>query len=326
MKLLGFVIGAIFFTIIIFWVSIGYCLELTLKTDTVVDEGNIFLKDIVSLSSESQSIEVFPPPEKLSPDMGNILIGSSPLPGRSRSIGINYIKLRLKQADKQDISIKGEKIVVIRSSQRLDINKVVETARNYIVSIYDKKNIRITPYSVPDDIILPKGEITIEVDSNYNLPELNKRLFIPIIVKINRKQPKVVRIGFEIQEFQRVVVAASDIKIKQIITAKDLRSEERDVIYLIQTQCTNIEEVIGKRATAFIKKGNILTIPYIECPPCIEKGDQVTIIKRMGSLTITTPGTSCEDGVIGERINVQNSCSKKIINGIVCEGKKVLID
>ncbi len=318
MKLLGFVIGAIFFAMVIFWVSMGYCLELTLKADTVVDEENIFLKDIVSL-----------PPEE---DMGNILIGSSPLPGMSRSIGIDYIRLKLKQANKEDVSIrgekgeKGEKIVVVRSSQRLDVNKVVEAARDYIVSNCNKKNIKITPYSIPDEVILPKGEAIIEVDSNYSLQRLNKRLFIPIVVKINGKQIKVMRIGFEIQEFQRVVVTALDIKIKQIITAKDLRVEERDINYLRQTPFTDIKEAVGKRATAFIKQGSVLTIPLAECPPCISEGDQVTIIKRIGNLTITAPGISCEDGMVGERIGVKNSDSKKMLNGVVCEEKKVLID
>ncbi|MEK7275185.1 MAG: hypothetical protein AAB110_08005, partial [Candidatus Desantisbacteria bacterium] len=87
MKLLGFVIGAIFFAMVIFWVSMGYCLELTLKTDTVVDGENIFLKDIVSLPSDML------PQDGTSTDIGDILIGSSPLPGKSRSIGIDYIKL-----------------------------------------------------------------------------------------------------------------------------------------------------------------------------------------------------------------------------------------
>ncbi|MDI6780603.1 MAG: flagellar basal body P-ring formation chaperone FlgA [bacterium] len=323
MKLLGFVIGAIFFAMVIFWVSIGYCLELTLKANTVVDGENIFLRDIVSLSSEEQLAEE---------DMDNILIGSSPLPGMSRSIGIDYINLKLKQANKKDVSLrgekgeKGEKIAVIRSSQRLDVNNAVETARDYIVSIYNKENIKITPYSFPDEVILPKGEMTLEVDSNYSLQRLNKRLFIPIIVKINGKQLKVMRIGFEIQEFQRVVVAASDIKIKQIITANDLRVEERDINYLRQIPLANIKEAVGKRATAFIKQGSILTVPLAECPPCIKECEQVTIIKRIGNLTITASGISCEDGMIGERIGVRNSDSKKMLNGVVCEGKKVLID
>ncbi|MEK7273917.1 MAG: flagellar basal body P-ring formation chaperone FlgA [Candidatus Desantisbacteria bacterium] len=134
------------------------------------------------------------------------------------------------------------------------------------------------------------------------------------------------RIGFEIQEFQKVVVAAADIKIKQIITTKDLRVEERDIIYLRQIPFANIEEAVGKRAVAFIKQGNILTIPLAECPPYISKGDQVTIISRIGNLTITTIGISCADGMIGERIGVKNSDSGKILNGVVCEGKKILID
>ncbi|MEK9149695.1 MAG: hypothetical protein AAB267_06585, partial [Candidatus Desantisbacteria bacterium] len=208
MKILGFVIGAIFFALAIFWVSIGYCGDaenisgnLTLKTDTVVDGDNIFLKDIVSLPL---------------PDMGDILIGSSPLPGRSRSIGADYIRLKLKQANKEDISLIGEKITVVRSSQRLDIKRAVETAKDYIVSTYNRKNIKIIPYPAPDEIILPVGEITLQVDSNYNLPKLNRRLFIPIIVKVNGKQTQVLRIGFEVQEFQPVVVTASDIKNRQV--------------------------------------------------------------------------------------------------------------
>ncbi|MBU0701631.1 flagellar basal body P-ring formation chaperone FlgA [bacterium] len=337
MKLLGFVIGAIFFAMVIFWVSMGYCSGgisrgdaenaemlyasmghcsgLTLKTDTVVDGDNIFLKDIVSLSSWL-----------LPKDMGDILIGNSPLPGKSRSIGVDYIKLKLKQSKKEDVSIIGEKIVVVRSSQRLDVNKAVETAKAYIVSTYNKENIKITPYSVPDEVILPAGEIILQVDGNYNLPKLNKRLFIPIIVKINGKQTQIIRIGFEIQKIQRVVIAASDIKTKQIIIPKDLRVEKRDTGYLRQTPFTNIEEAIGKRATTFIRQGNILTNSLVECPPYIKKGDQVIITKRIGNLTIATPGISCEDGMIGERISVKNSDSKKMLNGVVCEGKKILID
>jgi len=164
------------------------------------------------------------------------------------------------------------------------------------------------------------------VDNTYKLPALNKRLSIPIIVKVNGKQTQVLRISLEIQELQRVVVAVSNIRIKQIITAKDLRIEERDITYLRQTPITNMEEVIGKRATAFIKQGNILTTTLAEYPPYINEGDKVTITSKIGNLLITAPGTSCKDGMIGERISVKNSDSKKIVNGVICEGKKVLID
>jgi len=126
MKLLGFVIGAIFFCLIIFWVSMGYCLELTLKTDAIVDEEGIFLKDIVSFVSE------------LPLETGNIFIGTSPLPGRSRSIKTTYINLRLKQAGREDVSLVGKETMVVRSSQRLDINKAIEKAKDYLVSIYNK--------------------------------------------------------------------------------------------------------------------------------------------------------------------------------------------
>ncbi|MFH1096463.1 MAG: flagellar basal body P-ring formation chaperone FlgA [Candidatus Desantisbacteria bacterium] len=314
MKLLGFVIGALFFCLIIFWVSMGYCLELTLKTDTVVDGDGIFLKDIVSFSSG------------LPLETGNISIGTSPLPGRSRSIKATYVNLRLKQAGREDISLVGEKTMVVRSSQRLDINKAVEVAKDYLASIYNKENIKITPYSVPDEVILPKGEVTIQADNTYKLPALNKRLSIPIIVKINGKQPQMLRIGLEIQELQWVVVAVSDIKIKQIIIASDLRVEERDVTYLRQIPIINMEEAIGKRATAFIKQGNILTTTHVECPPYINVGDKVIITSKTGNLIITAPGISCEDGMIGKRINVKNSDSKKIVNGVVCEGRRILID
>jgi len=314
MKLLGFVIGAIFFCLIIFWVSMGYCLELTLKTDAIVDEEGIFLKDIVSFVSE------------LPLETGNIFIGTSPLPGRSRSIKTTYINLRLKQAGREDVSLVGKETMVVRSSQRLDINKAIEKAKDYLVSIYNKENVKITPYSVPDEVILPKGEVTLIVDNTYKLPALNKRLSIPIIVKVNGKQTQVLRIGLEIQELQRVVVAVSNIRIKQIITTKDLRIEERDITYLRQTPITNMEEVIGKRATAFIKQGNILTTTLAEYPPYINEGDKVTITSKIGNLLITAPGTSCKDGMIGERISVKNSDSKKIVNGVICEGKKVLID
>jgi flagella basal body P-ring formation protein FlgA len=61
-------------------------------------------------------------------------------------------------------------------------------------------------------------------------------------------------------------------------------------------------------------------------PPVVERGDKVTITSIKGRLMITAAGISCEDGMLGERIRVRNIDTERIVSGVVCRDKMVLVD
>ncbi|MDX2322589.1 MAG: flagellar basal body P-ring formation chaperone FlgA [Moritella sp.] len=47
------------------------------------------------------------------------------------------------------------------------------------------------------------------------------------------------------------------------------------------------------------------------------KGESVTITSSVGNLTVKTGGLALSNGILGEKINVRNSKSKRIVSGIV---------
>ncbi|WP_017220292.1 flagellar basal body P-ring formation chaperone FlgA [Moritella dasanensis] len=47
------------------------------------------------------------------------------------------------------------------------------------------------------------------------------------------------------------------------------------------------------------------------------KGESVTITSSVGNLTVKTGGVALSNGILGEKINVRNSKSKRIVSGIV---------
>jgi len=111
----------------------------------------------------------------------------------------------------------------------------------------------------------------------------------------------------------------------QLLTKEDIRFKSINISKLNNHYLENETHIIGKEATRNLQAGNILTANNLTNPLLIKRGDTVNIVSQREGFKVTMKGQAMEDGSIGERINVKNLRTKKIINGSVTSKHSVKV-
>jgi flagella basal body P-ring formation protein FlgA len=78
----------------------------------------------------------------------------------------------------------------------------------------------------------------------------------------------------------------------------------------------NQSDLIGSRIKRSVRAGNVVEKNDI-CMVC--RNDSVIIKAVTGELSIITKGTALGDGALGDKVNVKNDKSKRIVSGIVTD-------
>ena len=286
-----------------------------------IDEENILLGRIAHIDGDDPLMV-----QKLS----SIVVARAPLPGKSRVLGQQAIKFRLKQ-NRFNLS----QLV-------LDIPAEVIVSRNYIevnrekikmlVSDYIQKNIlknhsdgRIKEIQVANTLQLPNGRITFKV-----VPPGNRELLgqIPFSVHfdVNGKFYKRVWATAIVEVLAEVVVTRKPLGRHKPITEDDIELIKMDLAKLPSGVVKDPEAVLGKRTRRAIGAKTVLRADLVEFPPLVKRGDVVVIIAESGGLKITALGQVKKKGRLGESIPVINFDSKKILYARVLDSSTVKVE
>lgn len=120
-----------------------------------------------------------------------------------------------------------------------------------------------------------------------------------------------------------VVVAAVDISRGDILDENSLRIEYREQTGRVVE--TSVEDFLGKRATRYVRQGQVLVAAAAEVPPVIDRGATVYILAEVGSVRVTVPGKARDAGGLGETIRVQNSASRQVVEAVVVDADHVAV-
>jgi flagella basal body P-ring formation protein FlgA len=257
-------------------------------------------------------------------------IGKAPLPSRSRVIGIDYIRLRLKQNgfSLENFELQSSPgVEITRSHIEVDQQKIEKIVSHYLRTtvLRGSKMARIKDLRVPKRIILPRGRITYQVMAPRNTKYLGK---IPLAVQFNvdGQFQKKVWTSATIEMFVEVVVAAKPLQKHMTISEDVIELRQMDLAHLPANVITDPQSVLGKRTRSTISAKTVLRTDLIELPPLVKRGDIVVIVAESKGLRITALGKAKRKGRLGERIPVENFDSKKILNAQVLDAKTVSID
>ncbi len=287
-----------------------------------VDGDVVYLGKISRIWGEDSSLV-----EKLK----EIGIASAPLPGKSRTLNENYIRLRLKQArvDLSQIRLEiPQQIEVTRGFVEItkeDIKKVVSNFL-YANMPWEKDKANIQDIRVTDSVILPKGVITCSVEPLANT-EFKGNVPLPVHFKVNDEFQKRILVTASVEVLADVVVAKRPIRRRQQITTDDIEMREKSLAGLPSNVILDREDVLGKMAKSNIDANKVLRPDLIEFPPLVKRGDVVLIVAESSGLRITALGAVEErEGRRGERIKIENLDSKKIVYARVLDSKTVQVD
>ncbi|MBW1745592.1 MAG: flagellar basal body P-ring formation protein FlgA [Deltaproteobacteria bacterium] len=259
-----------------------------------------------------------------------IVVGSAPLPGKSRRIDEHYIKIRLKQngVDLSRIILQvPEKNEISRGFIEISRERIEKIAMDFIYKKipYERNRARVKEIRINRSVVLPKGSVTCKVVSPPNMDFFG---LIPLSISfnVNGRFQKKVSVTVDIEVLTEVVVTKRPIGRYKMITEDDICLQKRDMSNLSSNIITNSEDVLGKRAKRTINAKTVLRADLVEFPFLVRRGDIVSIIAESDSLRITALGEVKEKGRKGQRIRVVNLDSKKGIYARVLDSNTVVVN
>ena len=286
-----------------------------------IEKSKILLGEIAEIRGEDQG---------LVRKIQGIVIGSAPLPGRSRRIDEDYIKIRLKQKNIElsqiRLDVPGE-IQVSRSYVEITKEQIRKIVLDFIYERipWDRDMTTVKNVVVRNSVILPKANITYRVIPPQNMDFLGT-VPLSIIFDANGDFQKKVWATVNIEVLAEVVVTKRPLPRYKPITEQDIHLQKRNLAGLPSGMITDCDDVLGKRTKRSIKSNMVLRSDLIESIPLVRRGDVVLIIAESDGLRITALGKVKEKGRRGERVRVENIDSKKAIYANVMDASTVKVD
>ncbi|MCL1940763.1 MAG: flagellar basal body P-ring formation chaperone FlgA [Synergistaceae bacterium] len=122
--------------------------------------------------------------------------------------------------------------------------------------------------------------------------------------------------------YQPAIILKRAMKRGEIIRAEDIG--ERSVkIITPNVYASSPDEVVGKSLRNHLQQGEMILLSLLANMPIIHKGKIITIYINSEGIIIESPGEALQDGSLGDRINVRNLSSKKIVSGIIRTPERV---
>ena len=292
-----------------------------IKDQVEIENGEVLLGQIASIeSSDTQLVQ----------QLQDIVIGTAPLPGRTRQYDQGHLKKRLRQhhINLDGVHLKGPRRVSIsRSHVEIDKSKIEKIVSDFITQNIPQENktVRIKEIKVSDRVVLSKGRIAYKVAAPGMRP-LKGTFSIAVDFSVNGHFEKKVWATAIVEVWGPVVVTRKPLGRYKPITEDDIMLQTMDLTHLSSNVVTDPEAVLGKRTKRVIGAQTPLRVDSIELPPLVKRGDLVVIIAQSKGLKITTRGLVKKKGRLGDRIPVVNVDSKKVLYARVIDSNTVQVD
>jgi flagella basal body P-ring formation protein FlgA len=113
-----------------------------------------------------------------------------------------------------------------------------------------------------------------------------------------------------------VAVAVHAIVAGSVIKASDLKTEEQDISGLPIGYLDDPSIAIGLTASRPIAGGAYITNQLLVAAKAVQRGQSVTLLADVGGMSVRMAGRALSDGMMNQRVRVQNLSSGKIVEGI----------
>jgi flagella basal body P-ring formation protein FlgA len=121
------------------------------------------------------------------------------------------------------------------------------------------------------------------------------------------------------------VIAARSLVAGTVLTAKDVTLEQRDLGQTPPGYFDDAAAVLGLTAARSIPGGAILINQQLLGNRAIQRGQTVTLIADTGGMSVRMAGRALADGMVNQRIRVENLSSGKVVEGIARSAQVVEI-
>jgi len=264
---------------------------------------------------------------RLAAQLESIEISQGLAPGLIRRIDADQIRLRLRQSgvDPVPIRIDGAAAVeVSRASHVISGAQVENTVMAWLNAHVNDPGARIRMVQPCPDVVLPHGNMTMRVEPPRQAG-LVGMVQLAVVFDVDGQQVKKSWVTAEVEILADVVVARRALARFEIISAQDVELRSINLANLPPGVIADSAEIIGQRAKKTIFADTPLRSDMVELVPLVKKGDVVQMVAEKAGMRVTALGEVRQSGAKGERIQVMNVDSRKILFAKVMDSRTVAI-
>lgn len=289
--------------------------SLNLLESVSISSEKIYLADLVDLSDLNKEFV-----QRLE----RIVVGSAPLPGRSRRVSKSLIVTRLKKENLEDkVTLIGEGgVEVVREYNSISGSMIAELLKQYAYDNFtlEVKEVKIEVLNRPKDIIIPSFSTSI----SFEIPKgviKQGRSVIYVIVKSESGYTKRIPITVNVRTFEDVLISKHQLYRNSDLKAKDVKVELKETTRAGSNKyVTSIEDVKSMSLVRGVSMNRILRFDMFRFPPLITRGAQLDLMIMTKNIVIRTKALAREEGELNDIIEVQplptgNKVRAKIIDG-----------
>ncbi|NGY04401.1 flagellar basal body P-ring formation protein FlgA [Solimonas terrae] len=138
-----------------------------------------------------------------------------------------------------------------------------------------------------------------------------------VTVRCPAPQAWTLYVPVRVRDLRPVLVLTRAVRRGERVDASVLHSETRDVAQLPFGFVSDAATLVGSEFSRPIGAGQAVSPADVEAERCVRRGDLVTLIGRAAGIEVRAEGKAMADGGKGSRIRVQNSSSRRIVEGTI---------
>lgn len=285
--------------------------SLIIPQEVTVEKVEILLKDVAFITGDDAALM-----EKL----GEISLGTSPLPSTPRILSRQSILLRI---EREDIDLN---LLEIEAPERVEIRSLFpyiqesdleETLYDHLFERMemDLGWLEVEYLQGADSIYYPQGDLEILLRRTLQDPRSYLgETTIPMEIYVDGHRWRQIYPRFFIEIKTLVPVLKKDLSRHEIITSELVEIKLKGLSTLPLDYIHDEEEIFGMRLKRRVEKGEPLRTSYIEAVPLVERGDRVTILAIIDSITLSLLGEARGTGIYGDMIQVRNLDSNRLLS------------
>lgn len=292
--------------------------SITVKNRADIKGSNILVGDIAVMTGVAESEK-----DRIS----KLVLGLSPPPNTDYVLTLMQVKGRLHKAgidlDKYKVKIPS-KVTIHRMASIITGKDLMKSG----ISFLNEKMSEVNPdmsfeaKSYPRDIVFPYGKTATEFLLDVTARDYGLQGFM-CKVYLDGVHKRTVSLSSYLRAYKKVVSAGKDVEEGAVLSESDLITDKAEALKLRRDAVTNIADAIGKKTLRKIRIGEIVTRTMLEDVSDINSGDQVTVVFKGNGFEVSEQAKALEKGYKGQSIRVIMEKSRKVISGIVIDGKTV---
>lgn len=218
-------------------------------------------------------------------------------------------------------------VEINREGKFLELEEVVQILERGFQLLYPEKSYSVDIKAVLsyEPIALPSGNLSCDLLLSDSARR-GGNVTVLLVFRTRGREVGKTRVSARVDITTPVLVAAHYLGRHNEVQSKDVQLVSRSLSLLPNDFVSDMREVLGKRMTLAINKGEVLRTGMVEDPPLVKRGDRVSLRLENPQIKITTVGEVREEGRKGDRVRLVNLTSKKEVIGRVVDEHTVQVD